>query len=137
MKIIFLDIDGVLFIYGKYNFSEIACKNLAKLLEEVPDLKIVICSSWRHLGMDQCKNTLDFHGIDKNRVIDCTGNERGTRGDQIQAWMDRNLGVTNYVIIDDDSDFPNMLDHLVKPNGYVGLTSDGTKLALDILKKPC
>lgn len=137
MKIIYLDIDGVLFVYGKYNFSEIACKNLANLLEEVSELKIVVCSSWRHLGMEQCKNTLDFHGIDKKRVIDCTGNEPGPRGGQVQAWMDRNPGVTNYVIIDDESDFPGLEDHLVRPNGYVGFTSADKQKALDILKKPC
>jgi hypothetical protein len=136
VKVLYLDIDGVLFIYGTYNFSKIACNNLKKLLEEVPDLKIVISSSWRHLGMDTVKKTLDFHGIDKNRIIDCTGSERGTRGGQVQAWMDRNPGVTNFVVIDDERDFPTMLDHLVRPNGYVGLTSADVKKCLDILKLP-
>lgn len=137
MKVCYLDIDGVLFVYRTYNFSKAACNNLQKLLDEVPDLKIVICSSWRHLGMDQVKKTLDFHGIDKDRIIGCTGNLNGTRGDEVQEWMDQNPGVTNYVIIDDDREFPNMEDHLVRPNSFAGLTSADVDKCLAILKKPC
>lgn len=134
-SIIFLDIDGVLFVYGTYNFSKAACNNLKKLLEKEPELKIVVCSSWRHLGMDSVKTTLDFHGIDKNRIIGCTGDEGPPRGKEVKLWMDRNPGVTKYVIIDDDSQFPGMEDHLVRPNGYVGLTSDDVKKAIEILNK--
>ena len=134
-KICYLDIDGVLFVYGTYNFSKAACNNLKKLLEQVPDLKIVICSSWRHLGMDSVKKTLDFHGIDKDRIIGCTGNEGPPRGLEVRLWMDRNPSVTNYVIIDDEQEFPGLEDHLVRPNGYVGLTSDDIKKAIEILNK--
>ncbi len=135
-KIIMLDIDGVLFVYRTYNFSKAACNNLKKLLDEVPDLQIVICSSWRHLGLDSVKTTLDFHGIPKERIIGCTGDLNGTRGDEVREWMNKNPGVTNYVIIDDDREFPGLEDHLVRPNSFAGLTSADVKLAIDILKLP-
>jgi hypothetical protein len=135
-KIVALDIDGVLFVYGKYAFSPAACKNLQSLLDQEPDLKIVISSSWRHLGLDQCKNALKMNGVDSTRVIDKTGDEDGERGVQIQAWVDRNPEVTSFVVIDDESDFSNMKDRLVQTNGYVGLTKADVDKCLDILKKP-
>ena len=136
MKILFCDIDGCLFTFTNYDFSPAACKNLNSLLEQEPDLKIVISSSWRHLGLDQVKKTFKANGIDSDRIIGATGDEPGERGYQVQCWLDRNPGVTNFVVIDDESDFSNMMDHLVKTNPHVGITSADVKLALDILKKP-
>lgn len=136
MKVVFADVDGVLFAFNNYAFSPAACKNFQSLLDQVPDLKIVISSSWRHLGLDQCKKTLQANGIDSSKVIDKTGDEDGERGVQVQAWLDRNPGVTGYVCLDDESDFSNMMDHLVQTNPYVGLTSENIKKAIDILNKP-
>ena len=136
MKIIFLDIDGVLFAFWGYKFSPAACNNLNVLLEKEPEAMIVISSSWRHLGLDQVKKTLAANNIDSNRAIDITGNETGGRGVQIQAWLDRHPEVTNFVVIDDEiSEMSNIMDHVVKTNSYSGLTSADVDLALDILNK--
>lgn len=140
-KIVFSDFDGMIFTFGNYNFSKVACKNFQSLLDKEPDLKIVVSSSWRHLGIEQCKNTLKANGIDPSRVIDITGDEPGDRSDrrgiQVQAWLDRNPGVTSYVILDDERDFPpNMMDRLVKTFPYVGLTEENVREAIEVLKKP-
>jgi hypothetical protein len=137
MKVLMLDIDGVLFVFNTYSFSPSACKNLNEILNKEPELKIVISSSWRHLGLDQVRKTLAANGIDSSRVVDITGDEDGERGIQVQAWLDRNPGVTNFVVIDDEQDFSNMMAHLVHTNSYVGITSADVTKALDILKKPC
>lgn len=137
MKVVFGDFDGVIFTFGNYNFSAVACKNFQSLLDQVPDLKIVISSSWRHLGIDQCKQTLASNGIDSSKVIDITGDEPGERGGQIKAYLARNPQITHYVIIDDESDFTGLMDRLVKTNPHVGFTEADGKKALDILKKPC
>ena len=136
MKAVFADFDGVIFTFGNYNFSAVACKNFQSLLDQVPDLKIVISSSWRHLGEEQCKKTLHANGIDSSRVIGITGNERGERGGQVKAYLAGNPEITHYVIIDDESDFTGLMDRLVKTNPHIGLTEDNIKKALDILKKP-
>lgn len=136
MKVIFADFDGVIFTFGNYNFSTVACKNFQSLLDQEPDLKIVISSSWRHLGEEQCKKTLQANGIDPSRVIGITGNERGERGGQVKAYLAANPEITSYVIIDDESDFSGLMDRLVKTNSHLGLTETNVKLALDILKKP-
>src|SRR5208283_4739445 len=109
MKILFLDIDGVLNSYNTRNFGEelspTPCKNLNLLLEKEPDLKIVISSSWRIWGIDYMEKVFSKNGIKSAcKIIDITGNENGIRGHQIQCWLDRNPGVTNFVIIDDSAD---------------------------------
>lgn len=137
MKILMLDIDGVIWSYRTYQFSSEACKNLNDLLEQESDLKIVVSSSWRKLGRDQVERALNKNGIDPTRVYDMTGNEPEGRGEQIQAWLDRNPGVTSFVILDDEtSDMTKLLDRVVKPDRYIGLTSADVHKALDILKKP-
>ena len=138
MKVLMLDIDGVIWSYRTYQFSPEACKNLNDLLTQEPDLKIVISSSWRKLGLDQCKMTLDKNGIDSSRVIGLTGNEPEGRGKEIQDWLDEHPEVTTYVVLDDESsEMPKLLDRLVKPDRYIGLTKEDIKKAIDILKTPC
>jgi hypothetical protein len=134
MKVIFLDFDGVLIPGdGSFAFSKTACKNLNSLLKQVPDLKIVISSSWRSAGIESVKKTLSNNSIDASRVIGATGDEKGERGVQVQAWLDRHPEVAHFVCLDDNTDFSNMMDHLVKTNRSVGLTEADVKKALDIL----
>lgn len=138
MKILFADVDGVIWSYRTYQFSPEACKNFNDLLKQEPDVKIVISSSWRKLGIDECKRALNKNGIDSSRVIDITGNEPEGRGKEIQDWLDQHPEVTSYVVLDDEtSDMPKLLDRVVKPDRYIGLTKEDCKKAVDILSKPC
>ena len=140
-KIIFLDFDGVINNFHTHSnstgtdFSATACTNLNKLLNHFPDLKIVVSSSWRMWGLPKMKEILEKNGNDPDRVIGITGDEPGERGDQIQAWRDRNPGVTNFVILDDDMDFGHLISHLVHTNAYAGLTAEDVKEAIKILNK--
>jgi hypothetical protein len=136
MRVVYADFDGVIFTFGNYNFSSVACKNFQSLLDQEPDLKIVISSSWRKLGLPECKRTLDFNGIDSSRVVDVTGNEPGERGDQVKAHLARNPQITSYVILDDNSDFTGFEDRLVLTSPYVGLTEADVNKAIEILRKP-
>lgn len=139
MKVLFLDFDGVLNNFTQRNFGEQfspgACKNLKALMRKVPDLKIVISSAWRMHGMEYCKEVLKKNGIDSERVIDITGSEHGIRGYQIQCWLDRNPGVTAFVIIDDESDMGELMNKLVKTSSFIGLTEKEVSLAVDVLEK--
>lgn len=137
MKVLFLDFDGVLNNYKERNFGEkfsvSSCRNLNSLMKKVPDLKIVISSAWRMHGVEYCKSILESNGVNSDAVIDRTGNEDGPRGYQIKCWLDRNPKVTNFVILDDESDMGELMNKLVKTNGFVGLTSKEVKLALQVL----
>jgi len=139
MKVLFLDFDGVLNPYGYKTegatFSKMACKNLNLLLKKVPELKIVVSSSWRIHGLHAVRDILKSNGIDPKRVIDITGDEKGIRGNQIKAWLDRHKNVNNFVILDDNSDMGELTPRLVKTNGFIGLTQNEVNKIVELLYK--
>lgn len=111
-KIIFLDIDGVLNVYC-HNRDEYGCtfhKNLEdnlKLIIDNTNAKIVISSSWRDSGLEIMKEMWLFRNL-AGEILDITpyDNEYRIRGNEIDEWLNNNKDlVSNYVIIDDDSDF--------------------------------
>lgn len=143
MKIIFLDIDGVLncqVFYDKRGESKTIiehpdnqiCKDRVSWLNELcgdTGAKVVISSSWRHSGLSYCKEVLQRNGATFD-IIDITPDLRSdgcVRGNEIKAWIDKNIespyDYREYVIIDDDSD---MLlwqkDNFFKTDTYSGLT---------------
>lgn len=142
MKIIFLDFDGViapLAIHNSANrgFSITACANLQSILDKESEARIVISSSWRRLGLEECKKILKECNIDSLKVIDVTDGDGGWepqfREPQIQRWLDAHDDVTNYLVID-DFPLPKFYTNSIKPNGYIGLTQKDTEMAIRILK---
>lgn len=120
MKIIFLDIDGVLNVMRQERdsfgalFHENFVDNLSTIINET-GAKIVISSSWRTDGLDTMKN-MWIHRQLPGEVIDvtcdcvqivdngvCEFYDMVERGHEIQEWLDRNI-VESYVIIDDVND---------------------------------
>lgn len=144
MRVIFLDFDGVLNSHQSFNFwhhkrdqakwenelylewqgslkeymamefDPIALNNVEELIREVPDLKVVVSSTWR-IGetVESLKKILAPAKLLSAAIIDVTprfrwrDGDETSRGHEIKDWLDRHPEVTNYVIIDDDSD---MLD---------------------------
>lgn len=57
-----------------------------------------------------------------------------SRGSEIDEWLQMHPEVTNYVIIDDRTDFTeNQQPHFVHVDSYVGLTDEDVELAIGIL----
>ena len=56
------------------------------------------------------------------------------QGDEITLWFRRNVGVFNYVILDDDSDMTVHMEHLVQTSFDDGLTRADVDKAIEILK---
>jgi hypothetical protein len=117
VKVIFLDVDGVLnshrsvFAFGGYgnDFTPKSMKRfdhcaLGLIRRACKETGAVICfsSTWR-LGRTpkECADGLDLPIIDK------TPDTPGIRGKQIKEWLDAHPEVEAYAIVDDDSD---MLD---------------------------
>lgn len=149
MKIIFLDIDGVLnhedFYRERFEkryddgaiehpYSEIDPKTvqrLNKIIEET-GANIVISSTWRHSGLEYCKKVLEYHGF-KGNIIDITPMCRCglcVRGNEINKWIHDNNDITgghlkfkDYVILDDDNDMLfTQKDNFIQTNPFIGLT---------------
>jgi len=114
VKVIFLDVDGVLNFYrsvfglGGYGhdftnesmakFDNCALGMIRKVCQETG---AVICfsSTWR-IGRspEECAKGLDLPIIDKTPSLNAI------RGLEIKTWLDQHPEVERYAIIDDDSD---------------------------------
>ena len=149
MKIIFLDIDGVLncqvFYDKRVNDGSIIesplrniCTERVGWLNELcaeTGAKVVLSSSWRYSGLEYCKQVLTDAGA-TFEIIDVTPKCKGdgsVTGNEIYLWLQKNINLEthgcyyydfrNYVIVDDDSD---MLlwqrEHFFQTDTYSGLT---------------
>lgn len=149
MKIIFLDIDGVLnseqFFKALYRdknyafkeFCPIACSNLIEILVEIPDVKIVVSSTWRIGRTIQELEDILFNnaGVPRGTVIGKTSEVRNRRGAQIEDWIkeETNPVAERFVILDDDSDMKPYMDRLVRTNGRHGLQLEDARRAVRLL----
>lgn len=114
-------------------FCPIACSNLQYILDECPDARIVVSSTWRSWGIPWLKRILGKNGIDTSKIIDVTGYERGIRGVQIKAWLNRNPEVKQFAILDDDSDMGELMDSFVKIDNQIGLTIRNARQAIKLM----
>jgi hypothetical protein len=128
MKVLFLDVDGVLNSQrlGTPDGMRPWCvTQLARIVKE-SGCKIVVSSTWRAGGIGE---TSDFHrclleasvpGDDTiQRVLigitpDLVGNGEGARGDEIAAWLGEHPDVESFVILDDDTDMGELGGRLVR-----------------------
>lgn len=147
MKIIFLDIDGVLAVchkerdeYGSLFHSDFV-DNLQRIISET-GAKIVISSTWRSSGLQVMKEMWKHRNL-PGEVIDITpyfySKDYGKlpRGLEINRWLElkqftrinyskevqktylESSVVKNYVILDDDSDMLyNQREHFVQCSGF-------------------
>ena len=136
MKVIFLDIDGVLAIRsslrkGCWQLDPGGVGRLNRLVRET-QAKIVVSSTWR-IGrtLDQLKEVLAEQGVKIEPIIGVTPRTQmnGCRGDDIQRWLTDNPGVEVFVILDDDADMLHLLPSLVKTDMVSGLTDHHVSLA--------
>jgi len=149
VKIIFLDIDGVLNnpgCYAKASGSHVpADPSCVAALNHITDFTgalIVISSTWRFMGLMPCKDHLTKWGV-TGEVLGLTPSgrvsrraariENRPRGCEILDWLqsfDR-YGVESFVILDDDDDMGILINRLVQTKGHIGLTmADAEKAVL-------
>lgn len=140
IKVLFLDIDGVLNRNG-YSVGKIlpeCVEHLNRIVEDT-GCKIVLSSSWRQsiyfgiVSIDGFSWMLRSHNIKEN-LYSYTQKECHTvsRGHQIKNWLLEHPEVESYVVVDDsdESSFEGLC--LVRTGYKEGLTS---KNADDIVKK--
>lgn len=136
MKIIFLDIDGVLCsqrsdtayhgrptptdttLWDKFDRCAI---DLLKAAVEATGAHVVLSSTWRTtVNMPTLEYCLGVKILDATRA-DATPDEQ--RGLQIKDWLDAHPEVTRYAILDDDDGMlPSQTDKLCrtsKRNGFL------------------
>lgn len=164
MKVIFLDIDGVLNTgwwytqmdrntpkdkYG-YAFDPNSVTNLKKIIDET-GADIVISSSWKSFGLSELEEMWQDRGL-PGKLIDITPNSVSDemllnadldhmelfsiRGMEIKEWLTKHgKRVSNYVIIDDmDIFLPEQKSHFVQTDSELGITKEDVEKAIEIIK---
>jgi len=162
MKVIFLDIDGVLNSMNTFKDEEINIKlyNLAlknkvqyriqrrlldidfyklQLLKEIifkTNAKIVISSSWRNLSFyPLIEEYLVNQGLP---IIGTTPYINGNRGKEIRKYLMEHLEIKKFIILDDEifEDFNELENYLVKTDFYNdGLEEYHVEESVKILNK--
>jgi hypothetical protein len=138
IKVIFLDLDGVLVLNGSVCMK--CCEHLNILTKET-NAKIVISSTWRVKGIEYVKDYLkDYINGD---IIDLTpslkaNSFKAPRGTEIKEWLRTFVGkkncVESYVILDDSKDYLiSQIDNYVNINHNKGFDKISLKKAIDIL----
>ena len=154
MKIIFLDIDGVLnsWRYDRErtslqdNIDETRLPLLAQIVAST-DAKIVLSSSWR-IHWERDFNKSDFIGQHLNQLFATYGltiydktieSPDNNRADEIRSWLANN-DVERFVIIDDIAfGWDELESHLVRTNYRIGrgLHDSHVSQAISILNGDC
>lgn len=139
MKLIFLDIDGVMNhrnhmvrsrLHNMHEFCPVAVRNLREIIKRT-GARIVISSTWRKFkSIDYVMNCydLDQYVVGKTPVI-----EDVIRGKEISAYLSENPDVEKFVILDDDNDMGILLPELVHCIDYSGLTDERREQAIQML----
>ena len=135
MKVIFLDIDGVLnSIQDKFSWTietDIHFIRLKRIVEKT-GAQIVLSSSWRmgNSGRDIVHKRLQQFSMD---FIDVTPIFNGQhRGREIADWLSRHE-VESFVILDDEGDMDELVNHLVKTDMNIGLQDGDVDKAINLL----
>lgn len=146
MKVLFLDIDGVVNskafakrIYEQQGYGGLmgidpVPARLVKRIIQDTGCKVVLSSTWRLWESSRAEVRRDVC-----EFIDCTidmqaGAKRGVveRGLEVQEWLSRHPHVKQYAILDDDADFlPGQW--LFKTSFDTGLTEDIAQAVIDHL----
>lgn len=155
MKIIFLDIDGVLNsddwyksgeakkayektnIVSDYHFDPNAWKWVEKLLIET-GAKIVLTSSWRNFTLEATIKDFtgtNFEVLNKYIVGITPRSKLRHRGKEIETFIQStDIKIDRYVIIDDDTDFiSEQLPYFVNTHWFHGITENDYNKAKKIL----
>lgn len=151
MKVIFLDIDGVMNNHdsikaankrghdaaGIRGWDRESVRQLKRIVEET-GAKIVISSAWRlNISNRRSEHAVSagFEMYDIPQFLSVTPNfPREVRGLEIRKWMD-GFDVESYVILDDDSDMlPEQMPFFVQTSLFSrGLTKRHADRAIRIL----
>ncbi len=158
--IVFLDIDGVLnkhekLASGYCGIAQEQVTNLNKLLDDLPNLKIVISSAWRYLILRGDMTLKGFESLLLVHGIKCYGRVAGhtvadgdicdepdhfgieawkevglkMRATQIKRYLEMNE-IISFVVLDD---LPLQIHNQIQTDPLVGLTVDDIEEAKRLL----
>lgn len=141
MKIIFLDVDGVLNFQNSQSKIEDEKVKLLKHIVNETNAQIVLSSDWRYWlntddeDVDLLIRTLSKYGME---IISSTPiTKHGYRGAEIYQWINEWQGdaISKFVILDDKNDIKPYMDRLVQTDFDCGLTNKDIAIAIELLNE--
>ena len=154
MKIIFLDIDGVLNTDRQIRINDLkqindidfdpkVMENLKKIVEQ-SEARIVITSTWRvhrkengYLWRELVRN-FEAYNINPSCIIDITpildtNMKPEIRELEISKWLDANKSIERFVILDDQWSMGILSDYFIRCLSFNGITSEIADEAIKML----
>lgn len=135
-SILFVDFDGVL--HPLNSGKTFTCAPaLWQILECVPDLRVVVSSSWReHQSMERMTTLMTQGGGEylASRIVGKTPQVANTeRGKECEQWLrDNAMGAVKWAIIDDDPLlFNDYRNRVLFTDSHVGLTARSAQRVID------
>lgn len=150
LKILFLDIDGVLNSIASRRFTgnglgmgQSHVDELVRIIDTT-GCQIVVSSAWRHADVPRTVSTHSAFGQSLRAsgggskvlraVVGVTDDKPDTRGDQISRWIDEHPGLTAFAIVDDEP-LGKHFDQLVATSFETGLTVDTADAIIAMLNE--
>jgi hypothetical protein len=149
MKVIFLDVDGVLNSRVSWNQSDVipvknAPQNKGARLDpllvgrlrtilEATGAKIVVHSTWRDGLMEQLVDYLERHGIPESEIIGRTPLMGWRKQVEILAWLSAHPQVTKWLVLDDAQVLPHEHHNLLLTTWDMGLQPGHVVRAIETL----
>lgn len=157
MRVVFLDIDGVLVTRDSMRqrtsagaaMDVAAVRRLRRVVAET-GARIVVSSTWRlgTGGMTRVREALRIAGWSLPPIIDKTPDLSSQawsggvytavkRGVEIRAWLERHPDVERFAIVDDDADMlDEQLPHFVQTTFDIGFTDEHAARVHALLSSP-
>ena len=137
MRVLFLDIDGVLNHGETDTYFECEKVEILNKILTTTDANLVVTSTWR-LGAtpEEMDQLLASKGVIPGRVIGVTPDLDDRRAQEIQEWLkewSQRYEVEKIVILDDRTDLDLLNNVLVKTTRTLGLTEQDATLAIQYL----
>lgn len=148
MKIVFLDVDGVLNSHAWFadhghergHLDPEACARMQRLCDET-GARIVVSSTWRLLHKTEAlRSMFKARGLTAHVIGGTPALSTRKRGDEIQRWLDGAsifpIRPTGMVIIDDDGGMEHLTPWWVKTHFDRGFTDWELGKAVETLARP-
>lgn len=149
MKVIFLDVDGVLnSTKSGYGFGgeldknkikwDQTCVDRVRALVEAVETSVVISSTWR-IGtpIQWFKDAFALYGWHNAPVVGKTPEDvhHGFRGEEVYLWLENNPTVETFLCIDDETDFYPQ-QNFIRTVFNLGFTEENLQQAIDTFRSP-
>lgn len=139
MKYLFVDVDGVLNTwperkkYGIHHICPQKVDRIKQIVDSVPDVKIVLSSTWRILQKNMKMVQVAFSYSDLEIFHKTQNIPYADRCDEIKNWLD-NKTFDKYAVIDDTEEADTKHGGFFRTNDNEGLTLEITKNIIKYLK---